>query len=94
MGVHSETITKDNLVANRVHVMGFPALSIGRIQFEFTGCWVVIYNFSQILKVHSVREQCKPDRTSRFVASATSDMVLNCLPSSHKMDTKYLSNPR
>ena len=49
MGVHSETITKDNLVANRIRVMGFPALSIGRIQFELTGCWVVIYNFSQIL---------------------------------------------
>ena len=47
----------------------FPPLSIGQIHFKFKGGSVEIYNFIQILKVHSV-------------ASA---LVLHCLLMSHKM---------
>ena len=34
-------------------------LSIGLIHFEFKGYEVVIYDFIQILKVHSVSKQCR-----------------------------------
>ena len=36
---------------------GNSALKIRWIHFEFKGCWIVIYNFIQILKVHSVSKQ-------------------------------------
>ena len=37
----------------------FPTLLIERIDFEFEGCWVVNFNFIQILKAHSVIKQCR-----------------------------------
>ena len=36
----------------------FAFLSFGRICFEFKGCWVIIYNFVQILKVLFVSKKC------------------------------------
>ena len=36
----------------------FSSLSFERVHFEFKGCWVVNFNFIQILKVHFVRKQC------------------------------------
>ena len=40
-----------------VSLMEGPTLTIGRIHSELKGCWVVIYNFIQILKGHSVSKQ-------------------------------------
>ena len=34
--------------------MELPALLIGRIHLEYKGRWVVVYNFIQIIKVHSI----------------------------------------
>ena len=37
----------------------FPSLSIWRIHFEFKRCWVVFYNFIQILKDNSPGKYCR-----------------------------------
>ena len=35
-------------------------LSSGQIHFKFKGCLVVIYNFIEFSKVHSVRNNAEP----------------------------------
>ena len=49
------------------------------------GCWVVILNFIQILKVLSVSNSAEPDQMPRFAAS---DLDLHCLPVSHEKDAR------
>ena len=36
-----------------------PPVSPGRMHFELRGCWVLMFNSIQILKVHYVRNQCR-----------------------------------
>ena len=61
-----------------------PPLSIEQIHFEFKGCWVLIYNFIQILKVNYVS---KPDQMAHI---AVPDLVLHCLLMSHKKDARLM----
>ena len=50
----------------------------------FRICWIVVNNFIQILKVHSVRNIAEPDQY------AASDLALHCLPTSHKIDARLI----
>ena len=47
--------------------MHFQSLSFGRNHFEFKGCWVVNFNFIQILKVHFVSKGCKTCVLQRLI---------------------------
>ena len=68
--------------------MEYPALSIGRIHFKFKGCLAVIYNFIQILKVHSVLGNvAESDQTLHFAAS---DWVLLYLHMFHKIGARLI----
>ena len=65
--------------------MEFPVL----IDWAHLPCWVVIYNFIQILKVHYVcKKSTQPDQTPRSVASG---LDLHCLALSHKINTTFNS---
>ena len=43
--------------------MEFHPLAIGRIFNEFMGCWVVRFNFIQVLKEHHKANSAEPDQT-------------------------------
>ena len=58
--------------------MEFPTV-INWIRFK--GCWLVVLMFIQILIDHSVRNSGQADQTPHSVKS---DLVLHCLPMSHK----------
>ena len=57
-------------------------------QLEESSCWVVFFIFIHILKESSVRS--KQSRTWSDVAFVTSDLVLHCLPMSHKKGAKLI----
>ena len=67
--------------------MTFLPISIRRIHFDFKGCWVVIYNFIQILKAHSVSKQWRTWSDTTFWAFWSTRF---CLPMSHKMDVMLI----
>ena len=50
-------------------------------------CWVVINNFTQILKVHTLSKQCQ---TLSDEHSAASNLGLKCLPMSLKKDDRLI----
>ena len=46
------------MILTHLYLLEFPILTDWTlIYFEFKGCWVVTYNFFQILKVHFVSKQ-------------------------------------
>ena len=47
----------------------------------------MIFDFFQILKEAPVSKSGEPDQTLRFAAS---DLVLHCLPMSHKKDARLI----
>ena len=64
-----------------------PTLSVGRSHFQFQVCLEVFFISSQILIEHSVSKQWGPDQT---LSSVASDLVLQCLPMSHKKDARTI----
>ena len=79
----SEQLKSDHVI-NPVMPNGIPPLPY---QLDKPSCWVKIYNYIQILKVHSVSKSVEPDQMSHL---AESDLVLHCLPMSHKMDARLI----
>ena len=79
-----------------------PNESNGQIHFEFKGCCmaqscVAMYNFIQILKIHSLIKQCRTRSDATECAepdhmphSVVSDLVLHCLSMPHEMDTRLI----
>ena len=50
------------------------------------GCWVVTFNYIQILKVYfESKTRANSDQTPR---SAASDLILHCLSMSHKKNAR------
>ena len=80
------------IILNHLCLMEFPPLSIGRIHFEFKGCWVVIHNSLQFLNYSMQAEggSAIPYQTPRSVAS---DLVLHCLSMSHLIDARLTYEP-
>ena len=68
--------------------MEYPALSIGQIHFKFKDCWAVVYNFIQILKVHSVLANIA--ESVQTLRSTASDWVLLRLHMFHKIGARLI----
>ena len=63
----------------------FLPLSIGRVHFQFYGCWMVfLFKFLKKLLLANSRE---PVQTQRYAAS---DQVFHCLRMSHKKDDRLI----
>ena len=51
--------------------------------FEIKSCWLVMFNFIPVLKVHTVPNIAKPDQTPRSMAS---ELVMQCFLMSLTID--------
>ena len=58
-------------------------LAVGRVNFQFKGCWVVLFNF-----IHSVANSKDSDHTPPNTAS---DLGLHYLSLSHEKDDSLIS---
>ena len=67
--------------------MYFPLTINGWVHFQFQGCWVVFFIFIQILKKLLLANSGETYQTPPFVAS---DLVLHCLPMSHKYNARLI----
>ena len=69
---------------------GISHSSIGLVHYRFKGCWVVFFNFIQILIGYSVSKQWRPWSDAAFCGVWSSDLGMHCLPMSHKKDARLI----
>ena len=67
--------------------MYFPILINGTSLFPILGLLGRIFHFHSIKKKLLFANSEEPDQTPRFAAA---DLVLHCLPMSHKMDARLI----
>ena len=72
--------------------MEFPTIMNWTSPFPILGLLGCIFHLIQILKATSVSKQWRTWSDATFY-SVTSDLVLHCLPMSHKKDTRLTVNP-